>query len=91
MPTPEEAVQGIETRLEALEAGYRQSFAAAATVEDLDTARGAVLGRGSPLTEALKLMLNAPPDRRVSLGDQINRIHREVVESYRARLVELSS
>jgi len=89
--TPKEAVQGIESRLEALEAGYKQTFAAASTIEELDIARVALLGRESPLTEALKSMLNAPPDRRVSLGEQINRIHREIVESYRSRLAELSS
>lgn len=87
--TPEEAVQGIETRLETLEAGFKQSFATATTIEELNIARVSLLGSESPLTEALKLMLNAPPERRVSLGDRINRLHRDVMEGYRVRTVEL--
>jgi len=89
MPTPEEAIQGIETRLEALEGRYRQSISAAATIDELDRARACLLGKQSDFTEALRMLGDAPADRRVELGGRINGFRRDVVTCYRSRAVEL--
>jgi hypothetical protein len=52
----------------------RDRLAAAATLEELEDARVAVLGRSSALTQALRALPELPPEERKGRGAELNRV-----------------
>jgi phenylalanyl-tRNA synthetase alpha subunit len=89
MPTPEEVIQSIESRLQVIETNYRQRFASANTPEALNTARACILGKQSDFTEVLRMMGEVATDRKREMGGRINAFRADVESAYHARMVEI--
>ena len=89
MPTPEEVVQSIETRLQTLERDYRASFDSATIPEELNRMRACVLGREGPFTEVLRMMGDVPADRKREMGGRINAFRADVESVYHARMTQI--
>ena len=89
MPTPEEVIQSIESRLQVVENDYRCRFTSASTPEALNTARACVLGKEGPFTEVLRMMSEVTADRKRELGGRINAFRADVESAYHARMVEI--
>jgi hypothetical protein len=89
MPTPEETVQSIETRLQAIEAEYRQCFSSARTPDALNLARARILGKQSDFTGVLRMMSDVSADRKRELGGRINAFRADVESAYHARMIQI--
>jgi hypothetical protein len=89
MPTPEEVIQSIESRLQMVEGEYRRRFTSASTPEALNTARACILGREGPFTEVLRMVSEVPADRKREMGGRINAFRTNVESAYHARMVEI--
>jgi phenylalanyl-tRNA synthetase alpha chain len=71
-----------------LERGLR-SFAAAGSIDELESARTAVLGRKSRLSEAQKALGSFQVDLRRELGKRVNQVFEELRSAHDARRTEL--
>jgi phenylalanyl-tRNA synthetase alpha chain len=71
-----------------LESGIR-SFAAAGSMDELEAARTAVLGRKSRLSEVQKALGSFPVDQRRELGKRVNEVFGELRSAHDARRTDL--
>ena len=67
----------------------RRSFAAAGSMDELEAARTAVLGRKSRLSEVQKALGSFPVDQRRELGKRVNEVFGELRSAHDARRTDL--
>jgi phenylalanyl-tRNA synthetase alpha chain len=72
------------------ERGLR-AFAEAATLEVLEAARTAVLGRKAPFSQVQRGIGSLPPEARGDIGQRVNRVRSELEEAVDVRLAELEA
>jgi phenylalanyl-tRNA synthetase alpha chain len=72
------------------ERGLR-AFAEAATLEELEAARTAVLGRKAPFSQVQRGIGSLPPEARGDIGQRVNRVRSELEEAVDVRLAELEA
>jgi phenylalanyl-tRNA synthetase alpha chain len=72
------------------ERGLR-AFAEAATLEELEAARTAVLGRKAPFSQVQRGIGSLPPEARGDIGQRVNRVRSELEEAVDVRLSELEA
>jgi phenylalanyl-tRNA synthetase alpha chain len=75
--------------LTALRSSARTRLAAAATAEEVDGLRHALLGRSGELTALLKALATAPSEDRPTLGRLANEVRAELEAALEARLAAL--
>jgi phenylalanyl-tRNA synthetase alpha chain len=71
-----------------LERGLR-SFAAAGSIDELESARTAVLGRKSQLSDVQRSIGSVPRDERGELGKRVNEVFADLRSAYDTRRTEL--
>ena len=71
-----------------LERGLR-SFAAAGSIDELEGAKTAILGRKSRLSDVQRSMGSVPRDERGELGKRVNEVFADLRSAYDARRTEL--
>jgi phenylalanyl-tRNA synthetase alpha chain len=71
-----------------LERGLR-SFAAAGSIDELESARTAVLGRKSQLSDVQRSIGSVPRDERGELGQRVNEVFADLRSAYDTRRTEL--
>ena len=89
MPTPEEAYQAIESRMQTIGDGYCQSFAGATTVESLESARSSMFTEESDLTQVLRTMKELPGGWEPQLNDLVSAFRTRTDNAYQERLAQV--
>lgn len=86
MSTPEEAIQKT---IQEIEVEYRQSFADATTVEELEVAKAGALGKMSKYNSALQMLGGLPSNIRAVMGERLNDLQRSILRDYQIRENEI--
>ncbi len=81
----------LQDDLERLRRSASERLASAATLDDVEALRLALLGRSGELTALLKGLGQVPPDQRRATGQLANEIRGEVESAISARLGELQA
>jgi phenylalanyl-tRNA synthetase alpha chain len=81
----------LQDDLERLRRSASERLASAATLDDVEALRLALLGRSGELTALLKGLGQVPPDQRPATGQLANEIRSEVERAISARLGELQA
>ncbi|HEY1534619.1 MAG TPA: phenylalanine--tRNA ligase subunit alpha [Polyangiaceae bacterium] len=79
----------IEAGLAAFAPRARAAFEAAATEQELRSAKAEILGKKGELTAILRSLGQAPADKRRELGERVNGVRAEVESAFEARLSAL--
>lgn len=89
MPTPEEDVQNIESRLQSIEADYRQRLALSNNIGDLDAAKADLFSDGGDLIQVLRGVRLLPLEYHPQVGDLVVSFRDRVEAAYQERSTQI--